>query len=68
MAAQEFRAWLIEERVINRETLSKEQEKKLFAVFVEDFNTGLPFPLSSLCGLSMSHFSSYTTTREILCE
>jgi len=37
---QEFRAWLIEEKMVNRETLSKEQEKKLFLQFVEDYNTG----------------------------
>jgi hypothetical protein len=37
--SQEFRAWLIEERMMNRETMSKEQEKKQFAIFVEDYNT-----------------------------
>lgn len=26
--------------MINREALSKDQEKKLFSSFVEDFNTG----------------------------
>ncbi|KZT05452.1 uncharacterized protein LAESUDRAFT_702299 [Laetiporus sulphureus 93-53] len=36
---QEFRAWLVEERKINPETISKEQTKKEFAVFVEDYNT-----------------------------
>ena len=36
---QEFRAWLIEERMLNRETMNKEQEKKQFAIFVEDYNT-----------------------------
>jgi len=35
----EFRAWLIEERMLNRETMSKEQEKKQFSIFVEDYNT-----------------------------
>ncbi|KAF8332690.1 uncharacterized protein EI90DRAFT_3054047 [Cantharellus anzutake] len=35
----EFRAWLIEEKMINRETLSKDQERKLFSSFVEDYNT-----------------------------
>jgi len=35
----EFRAWLIEERMLNRETMSKEQEKKQFAIFLEDYNT-----------------------------
>lgn len=36
---QEFHTWLLEERKINPETLSKEQSKKEFARFVEDFNT-----------------------------
>jgi len=36
---QEFRAWLVEERKINPETISKEQNKKEFARFVEDYNT-----------------------------
>jgi len=36
---QEFRIWLVEERKINPETISKEQEKKEFARFVEDYNT-----------------------------
>ncbi|KAI0774880.1 hypothetical protein BD413DRAFT_537342 [Trametes elegans] len=36
---QEFRAWLVEERKINPETTSKEQTKKEFARFVEDYNT-----------------------------
>ena len=37
---QEFRAWLVEERKINPETLSKENTKKEFARFTEDYNTG----------------------------
>ncbi|KAI0061963.1 hypothetical protein BV25DRAFT_1804805, partial [Artomyces pyxidatus] len=36
---QEFRAWLVEERKQNPETMSKENTKKEFARFVEDFNT-----------------------------
>ncbi|KAI5117985.1 hypothetical protein M0805_009202 [Coniferiporia weirii] len=35
----EFRTWLVEERVINPEVLSKDQTKKEFARFIEDFNT-----------------------------
>ncbi|KAK6906734.1 hypothetical protein I203_100721 [Kwoniella mangroviensis CBS 8507] len=35
----EFRAWLVEERKINPETISKDRTKKEFAVFVEDYNT-----------------------------
>lgn len=44
---QEFRAWLVEERKINPETITKDQTKKEFARFVEDYNTGKcpPFPL-----------------------
>ncbi|TFK50770.1 hypothetical protein OE88DRAFT_1735530 [Heliocybe sulcata] len=36
---QEFRTWLVEERMINPETLSKDQTKKEFAKFTEDYNT-----------------------------
>ncbi|EMD32977.1 hypothetical protein CERSUDRAFT_108497 [Gelatoporia subvermispora B] len=36
---QEFRAWLVEERKINPETITKDQTKKEFARFVEDYNT-----------------------------
>ncbi|TFY79919.1 hypothetical protein EWM64_g4093 [Hericium alpestre] len=36
---QEFRAWLVEERMMNPETMSKDQTKKEFLKFVEDFNT-----------------------------
>ena len=36
----EFRAWLVEERKINPETMSKDATKKEFAKFIEDFNTG----------------------------
>ncbi len=35
----EFRAWLVEERHINPETISKSEEKKQIATFVEDHNT-----------------------------
>jgi hypothetical protein len=38
----EFRAWLVEERTINPETLQRDKEKKEFLRFVEDFNTGEP--------------------------
>jgi len=37
---QEFRTWLLEERKTNPESISKDQERKEFAVFVEDYNTG----------------------------
>ncbi|KAI0274091.1 hypothetical protein BGY98DRAFT_1099222 [Russula aff. rugulosa BPL654] len=35
----EFRAWLVEERKLNPERMSKDQNKKEFARFVEDYNT-----------------------------
>jgi hypothetical protein len=35
----EFHTWLVEERKINPETISKDQSKKEFARFIEDFNT-----------------------------
>ncbi len=45
----EFRAWLVEERKINPETISKDQTKKEFARFVEDYNTGMSiFPSVSM--------------------
>lgn len=40
--APEFYAWLVEERKINPETITKDQNKKEFAKYVEDFNTGRP--------------------------
>ncbi|KAJ7157800.1 hypothetical protein C8R46DRAFT_417237 [Mycena filopes] len=36
---QEFYTWLVEERKINPETVSKDQNKKEFARFMEDYNT-----------------------------
>jgi hypothetical protein len=35
----EFRTWLVEERKMNPEKMSKDQNKKEFARFVEDYNT-----------------------------
>ena len=37
---QEFRAWLIEERMINPETIPKAKLKEEFKTFMEEFNTG----------------------------
>ena len=37
----EFRSWLVEERMLNPETLPKDKTRKEFMRFVEDFNTGL---------------------------
>lgn len=42
----EFRTWLVEERMINPETITKDQNKKEFAKFVEDYNTGTLMHLS----------------------
>ncbi|KAH7098098.1 hypothetical protein BKA62DRAFT_623042 [Auriculariales sp. MPI-PUGE-AT-0066] len=36
----EFSAWLLEEQKVNPETVSKDQTRKLFSKFVEDYNTG----------------------------
>jgi hypothetical protein len=47
----EFSTWLVEERKINPETISKEQNKKEFAKYVEDYNTGV--------------FSSHDTTSHL---
>ena len=44
---QEFYTWLVEERKINPETVSKEQQKKEFSRFVEDYNTGITASSSS---------------------
>jgi hypothetical protein len=43
---QEFHTWLVEERKINPETITKDANKKEFARFMEDYNTG-KFALSS---------------------
>ena len=45
----EFRAWLVEERMINPETISKDQTKKEFARFVEDYNTGMYYQQYLYC-------------------
>nr|GAT51527.1 predicted protein [Mycena chlorophos] len=37
--SQEFHTWLVEERKVNPETISKDQQRKEFARFMEDFNT-----------------------------
>ena len=38
--AEEFLAWVVEERKINPETQSRGSSKKEFAQFMEDYNTG----------------------------
>lgn len=37
---EEYKTWLVEECKINPETLSKDQTKKYFARYMEDYNTG----------------------------
>lgn len=39
LITQEFKVWLIEERRLNPDHLSRDKTKKEFAVFVEDYNT-----------------------------
>jgi hypothetical protein len=46
----EFNAWLLEERKINPETISRDLERKEFTRFVEDFNTGVFHELGIRCG------------------
>ncbi|KNZ62009.1 uncharacterized protein VP01_1324g4 [Puccinia sorghi] len=36
---QEFRAWMVEERMLNPETVSQNKMKELFKIYMEDFNT-----------------------------
>ncbi|KAI9620930.1 hypothetical protein KEM48_007956 [Puccinia striiformis f. sp. tritici PST-130] len=36
---QEFRAWMVEEKMLNPETVSQIKMKELFKVYMEDFNT-----------------------------
>ncbi|KAK4332099.1 LOW QUALITY PROTEIN: Nucleic acid binding protein [Rhodotorula toruloides] len=38
--SDEFHAWLIGEKMLNPETLSKAKEKEIFKQFMEDYNTG----------------------------
>jgi hypothetical protein len=65
--APEFYTWLVEERKINPETISKEQNKKEFAKYVEDYNTGTsPWSMSSFpalqydsCVATLSHEKYY---------
>lgn len=63
----EFRAWLVEERKVNPETVSKDQTRKEFARFVEDYNTGascvshLPF-----CDSPMIFDVSHIAPRKVL--
>ncbi|KAK0195950.1 hypothetical protein F5146DRAFT_1109951 [Armillaria mellea] len=58
----EFHTWLVEERKINPETVSKDQSKKEFIRFVEDFNTGQFLFLASV--LTKSHRTPATLPHE----
>lgn len=56
----EFYTWLVEERKVNPETISKEQQKKEFSRFVEDFNTGALSSIITILGLVLTiQFSSH---------
>lgn len=65
---EEFRTWLIEERMINPEVLSKDQTKKEFAKFAEDYNTGTFFldtyhvPFTYTCLQLRSRMKNITTS------
>lgn len=56
--AAEFHTWLVEERKINPETISKDHSKKEFAKFVEDFNTGAHLSFSFLPCVDPSLFQA----------
>jgi hypothetical protein len=56
--SQEFHTWLIEERKINPETISKDQSRKEFARFVEDYNTGA---CSDPCPIEREYMRSTAT-------
>lgn len=60
----EFNAWLLEERKINPETISRDLERKEFARFVEDYNTGAPKPLTS--SFYVHHSPSDAPPRKVL--
>jgi hypothetical protein len=63
----EFRAWLVEERKMNPERMSKDQNKKEFARFVEDYNTGSPsWSFVIIVIDSKAKHCSYSTERKIL--
>lgn len=57
--APEFHTWLVEERKINPETVSKDQSKKEFARFIEDYNTGI-------CSSSMLCSTGFESHRAFL--
>lgn len=59
--------------MVNRETLSKDQEKKLFSQFVEDFNTGEFVNFYFRCSkkaflIDANLLNSYPSPREVLRE
>ena len=60
---QEFYTWLVEERKINPETVSKEQQKKEFSRFVEDYNTGISASSSSPSSHSVTFIQLLYLTR-----
>lgn len=66
---QEFRAWLVEERHINPETLAKDKQRKEFATFVEDYNTAtLPHEkVRSICNVAHPHAKYLELTFARMC-
>lgn len=40
LTSQEFKAWLIEERKLNPDTLSRDRNRRELLAFIEDYNTG----------------------------
>ena len=63
----EFRAWLVEERMLNPETITRDRTKKEFAQYVEDYNTGMfnPSRLFTIL-LLMRNLCSNLTSFKIL--
>jgi hypothetical protein len=54
----EFHAWLVEERKVNPETVTKDQERKEFARFIEDYNTGRSPPSPTQIGNSNNRLAA----------
>jgi hypothetical protein len=61
---QEFHTWLVEERKINPERISKDQSRKEFARFVEDYNTGELFSSFSHVNECLNGCASATLPHE----
>lgn len=64
--AEEFRAWLVEERKINPETQSHDNVKREFAQFMEDYNTGSYCNYTRVYYNELADMSSDITPRKVL--